>query len=652
MSRAAILAVTGLVAAIAATALAWSATAALQQEPDARRGQSVRICHATGNGKYVENSPDVDSIVSGQGHGGHPEDIIPSFDYPPSGQDPGGHYDGQNWGDEGQAIWDHGCVAPDPPDPPDPPDCNQASISATKDEYTYPEVVEMTGAGFPPEKSGEFRVVYSGGSVVSDGSVASSTSGSVGPVQVWDGANAFPGENEYRIEVTGPSCTKSDTFTLPDDREPAGTTRARCDEGRRGLGQVAKRIQLRDRKQDGPVQRQRLEPSDAPRRHLHGDRAPGGGVHDHLFGLHQHRDPRTRNRPCPCARSRTPQTRNRGCASRCAKSWSAPADLRVTSASRSAGGRSASMQTASSRVRYRRAPTPSPRCRWTGSRRRDPGARTSSSRLRSRTVPVCTITNTADNQAEHPLGISVKCVDNFPDGSFSATFGYYNPNPIAVDVEPGTRQQREPGRSRPWADDDVPVGLGPRCVHDRGHPRRHERDLDRCQRAAHLGLRGGDADIRDEVHPRTAADEGGRLDLRHVRAERGDDVHRHFRLSECRGRPGLHPDRATEPVRAGPGRSQPTDRVRAGGGLERGHRPRHPERHEPRLDDRPARQAENRIDDRDGEAGLRDEVQRRPRSSRPARSARPPRSSGPARSSRSAAGGARPRSPSACSSSA
>ena len=214
MSRAVIVTVTGLVAAIAATALAWSAAAALkQEEPEVRRGQSVTICHATGNGKYVQNSPDVDSIVSGQGHGGHPEDIVPPFDYPPSGQDPGGHYDGKNWDDEGQAIWDNGCVAPDPPDPPDPPDCNQASVSATKDEYTYPEVVEMTGAGFPADKSGEFRVVHSGGSVVSDGSVASSSSGSFGPVQVWDGANAFPGDNEYRIEVTGPSCTKSDTFS-------------------------------------------------------------------------------------------------------------------------------------------------------------------------------------------------------------------------------------------------------------------------------------------------------------------------------------------------------------------------------------------------------------------------------------------------------
>ena len=59
------------------------------------------------------------------------------------------------------------------------------------------------------------------------------------------------------------------------------------------------------------------------------------------------------------------------------------------------------------------------------------------------TVPVCTITNTAEVQAQYPLGNFVKCVDNLPDGSFSATFGYYNPNPIAVTVA-GDREQRQP----------------------------------------------------------------------------------------------------------------------------------------------------------------------------------------------------------------
>ena len=71
-------------------------------------GESVNICHAAGNGKFVSNSPDADSIVSGEGHGGHPEDIIPPFEYEPKG-DESGHYPGQNWnarwaGDLGQRL--------------------------------------------------------------------------------------------------------------------------------------------------------------------------------------------------------------------------------------------------------------------------------------------------------------------------------------------------------------------------------------------------------------------------------------------------------------------------------------------------------------------------------------------------------------------
>ena len=117
MSRAAVLVLTGFIAVFATAALAWSAAAALQQEPEVRLGQEVTICHETGNGKWVLQSPDADSIVSENGHGGHPGDIIPPFDYPPSGQDPGGHYPGQHW-EEGEAILDNGCVDPEPPNPP------------------------------------------------------------------------------------------------------------------------------------------------------------------------------------------------------------------------------------------------------------------------------------------------------------------------------------------------------------------------------------------------------------------------------------------------------------------------------------------------------------------------------------------------------
>ena len=63
-------------------------------------------------------------------------------------------------------------------------------------------------------------------------------------------------------------------------------------------------------------------------------------------------------------------------------------------------------------------------------------------------IPVCTITNTATTPAQYPLGTSLKCMDRtafFADGTFSATFGYYNPNPVTVTVEPGPANNVSPG---------------------------------------------------------------------------------------------------------------------------------------------------------------------------------------------------------------
>ena len=36
-------------------------------------------------------------------------------------------------------------------------------------------------------------------------------------------------------------------------------------------------------------------------------------------------------------------------------------------------------------------------------------------------------------------------MDNLADGTFSATFGYYNPNPVTVTVEPGPANNVSPG---------------------------------------------------------------------------------------------------------------------------------------------------------------------------------------------------------------
>ncbi len=258
---------TGLVAAIAATALAWSAAAALQQEePEVRRGQSVTICHATGNGKYVQNSPDVDSIVSGQGHGGHPEDIIPPFDYHLEAGTRPATIPARTGTTRGRRSWTTAVSPPTRPTRRIRPDCSQASVSATKDEYVQPEIVEMIGAGFPANKSGASRVVHSAdGSVVSSGSVESGSSGSFGPVPVWDGANASPGDQEYRIEVQGPSCTKTATFRYRTIENPPAPLELEVRKVVVGSDRPPKRVQLHHRRRDVPVRCRRLEPDHAPR---------------------------------------------------------------------------------------------------------------------------------------------------------------------------------------------------------------------------------------------------------------------------------------------------------------------------------------------------------------------------------------------------
>ena len=87
--------------------------------PAAAPQENVRICHATGsaNNPYVEQEPAIGNNGDLQGgHLGHPQDIIPPYDY----IDANGNqqtFPGQNWTPEGQAIWQNGCrpVAP-PPD--------------------------------------------------------------------------------------------------------------------------------------------------------------------------------------------------------------------------------------------------------------------------------------------------------------------------------------------------------------------------------------------------------------------------------------------------------------------------------------------------------------------------------------------------------
>ena len=109
-------------AAVGLAASAGLATGALTQAPGiplVQGATKVTICHATSSDKnpYVQISVDDDSIVK-SGHGDHPEDIIPPFDWVDNGKPQ--HYAGKNWDASGQAIWGNGCDVPSPK-PPEPP---------------------------------------------------------------------------------------------------------------------------------------------------------------------------------------------------------------------------------------------------------------------------------------------------------------------------------------------------------------------------------------------------------------------------------------------------------------------------------------------------------------------------------------------------
>jgi uncharacterized repeat protein (TIGR01451 family) len=112
--------------ALGAAGLAASAglaAAALHQGPDipiVRDPTKVTICHATASetNPYVQEQVDDDSIVK-EGHGDHPDDIIPPFSYEEDGETQ--HYPGKNWNAAGEAILLNGCNVPEPPKPTPPP---------------------------------------------------------------------------------------------------------------------------------------------------------------------------------------------------------------------------------------------------------------------------------------------------------------------------------------------------------------------------------------------------------------------------------------------------------------------------------------------------------------------------------------------------
>ncbi len=101
------LALTVSVVGIAAAAVTIAAAVAAQAQVEPRGDDKVRLCHATGNDRWV--SIEVSQEGALIGHADHPEDVIPPF----------GDFPGLNWNDTGQETWDNDCTkqAPEPVHP-------------------------------------------------------------------------------------------------------------------------------------------------------------------------------------------------------------------------------------------------------------------------------------------------------------------------------------------------------------------------------------------------------------------------------------------------------------------------------------------------------------------------------------------------------
>ena len=83
------------------------------------------ICHFAGQ-HYNAMPVSADQITKPNGHGHHPDDIIPPFDYD------GGHFDGLNWTPAGQVIWNKGLCNGDASQGPP----TSSSSSSSTDEST------------------------------------------------------------------------------------------------------------------------------------------------------------------------------------------------------------------------------------------------------------------------------------------------------------------------------------------------------------------------------------------------------------------------------------------------------------------------------------------------------------------------------------
>jgi uncharacterized repeat protein (TIGR01451 family) len=182
-------------AAAALAACAGLAAAALNQGPGipiVRGVTKVTLCHATSSetNPYVELKVDDDSVVK-EGHGDHPDDIIPPFKYVEDGVTK--EFPGLNWDARHQAIFLNGCDVPEPPKPEPPPQPVQVFVNCVDNNgksftavfgYTNPnnsEVTPSANAFAPAPKDRGQPPTFAPGTVGS----AVSVTANAGDVIVW-----------------------------------------------------------------------------------------------------------------------------------------------------------------------------------------------------------------------------------------------------------------------------------------------------------------------------------------------------------------------------------------------------------------------------------------------------------------------------------
>lgn len=174
-------------------------------------GKKIGICHALGNGGFISISPNANGDVSGHAGMSHQggRDIIPPFDYNDHGVT--GHFPGQNWDANGQAIFNNNCQIPVPV-PAVAIDVQQCTTANGSVPLTVAVQLSSLGAGR------EYVVVISkNGSTVSTQSFTSN--GTSATLQM-----SVNGSGTYTAKITDSASGKSGTkeFTVNPCPTPFG----------------------------------------------------------------------------------------------------------------------------------------------------------------------------------------------------------------------------------------------------------------------------------------------------------------------------------------------------------------------------------------------------------------------------------------------